>query len=409
MDKYDYIIIGSGASGAAVAEKISGDYKVLILEKGDYHPLNEAHKGYFRASSCKDFEEHGKIEILSGNGVGGTTLLAIGNGVRTQEKELKKLGIDIEKQLDEVERDFGVSTIPENMLGGRTNLFIEKSKELGYEPKIMPKMIDFKKCKKCGKCNMGCQFQAKKTSLYYIEKAISKGSELKTNFEALKIKKSNKYFKVQGMEKGNLINIPAKNVILSAGALDTPKVLNNSGIMTPKKLFVDIFVTIGGKSNQSFKDEINMAAYIPFNDFLISPYYSERIIKMLSERKIESKRDNIIGLMIKIKDDSFGYVDKNFIEKYCTGKDVQKISNGVAIASRILKRSGVDTIVSTEASGAHPGGTAPIGITVDNQFKTKMGFYVCDASMLPESPGAPPILSLMALGKKLGENILNST
>ncbi|HNR44766.1 MAG TPA: GMC family oxidoreductase N-terminal domain-containing protein [Methanofastidiosum sp.] len=409
MDKYDYIIIGSGASGGAVAEKISSDHKVLILEKGEYLPLNEAHKGYFRASSCKDFEEHGKIEILSGNGVGGTTLLAIGNGVRTQEKELKKLGIDIEKELDEVERDFELSPIPENMLGDRTNLFIEKSKELGYDPKIMPKMIDFKKCKKCGKCNMGCQFQAKKTSLYYIEKAISKGAELKTNFEALRINKSIKYFKVQGVEKGNLINITAKNVILSTGALDTPKILNNSGIMTPKKLFVDIFVTIGGKSNQSFKDEINMAAYIPFNDFLISPYYSERITKMLSEKKIESKRDNIIGLMIKIKDDSFGYVDKNFIEKYCTGKDVQKISNGVAIASRILKKSGVDTIVSTEAIGAHPGGTAPIGITVDNQFKTRMGFYVCDASILPESPGAPPILSLMALGKKLGENILNST
>ncbi|NPV51810.1 MAG: ferredoxin, partial [Candidatus Methanofastidiosum sp.] len=90
-------------------------------------------------------------------------------------------------------------------------------------------------------------------------------------------------------------------------------------------------------------------------------------------------------------------------------KDVQKISNGVAIASRILKKSGVDTIVSTEAAGAHPGGTAPLGTTVDNQFKTKLGFYVCDASVLPESPGKPPILTLMALGKKLGENILNST
>ncbi|MDY1591642.1 MAG: GMC family oxidoreductase N-terminal domain-containing protein [Methanofastidiosum sp.] len=409
MEKYDYIIIGSGASGAAVAEKISSDYEVLILEKGEYLALNEAYKGYFRASSCKDFGEHGKIEILSGMGVGGTSLLAIANGVRAQEKELKKLGIDIEKELDEVERDFEVSPTPENMLGGRTTLFIEKSKELGYEPKIMPKMIDFKKCKKCGKCNMGCQFQAKKTSLYYIEKAISKGAELKTNFKALKINKRNNYFTVQGVEKENTSSISAKNVILSAGALDTPKILNNSGIMTPKKLFVDIFVTIGGRSNQSFKDEINMAAYIPFDDFLISPYYSERIIKMLGERKIDSKRENIIGLMIKIKDDSFGYVDKCFIEKYCTGKDVQKISNGVAIASRILKKSGVDKIVSTEASGAHPGGTAPIGITVDNQFKTKIGFYVCDASVLPESPGAPPILTLMALGKKLGENILNST
>lgn len=409
MDKYDYVIIGSGASGSAIAEKISSDYNILILEKGDYLPLNQAHKGYFRASSCKDFEEHGKIEILSGNAVGGTTLLAIGNGVRTQETELKKFGIDIEKELDEVENDFEVSTIPENMLGERTKLFIEKSKELGYDPKIMPKMIDFKKCKKCGKCNMGCSFQAKKTSLYYIEKSLSNGAELKTNFEVSKITKNSGNYTVQGIEKGNSKTINAKNVILSAGALETPKILNNSGIMTPKKLFVDIFVTIGGRCDQSFKDEMNMAAYIPFNDFLISPYYSERIIKILDERKIESRRDNIIGIMIKIKDDSFGHVDKAYIEKCCTGKDVQKISNGVAIASRILKKSGVDTIVSTEAAGAHPGGTAPLGTTVDNQFKTKLGFYVCDASVLPESPGKPPILTLMALGKKLGENILNST
>ncbi|NYT04502.1 MAG: GMC family oxidoreductase [Candidatus Methanofastidiosa archaeon] len=409
MEKYDYVVIGSGASGSAVAEKISSDYDILILEKGEYLPLNQAHKGYVRASSSKDFEDHGKIEILSGNAVGGTTLLAIGNGVRTQEIELKKFGLDIEKELDEVENDFEVSAIPENMLGERTNLFIEKSKELGYDPKIMPKMIDFKKCKKCGKCNMGCSFQAKKTSLYYIEKSLSNGAELKANFEVLKITKDNDYFEINGMEKGISKTINTRNVILSAGALDTPKILNNSGIKTPKKLFADIFVTIGGRCNQSFDDEMNMAAYIPFSDFLISPYYSERIIKMLGERKIESRRDNIIGIMIKIKDDSFGFVSNDYIEKYCTGKDVQKISNGVAIASRILKKSGVDTIVSTEAIGAHPGGTAPIGITVDNQFKTKMGFYVCDASILPESPGAPPILTLMALGKKLGENILNST
>ena len=256
---------------------------------------------------------------------------------------------------------------------------------------------------------MGCQFKAKKTSLYYIEKAISKGVELKTNFEALKINKQNKYFAVQGKERGKIINVSAKNVILSAGALDTPKILNNSGIRTPKSLFADIFVTIGGKSHQTFKDELNMAAYIPFDDFLVSPYYSERLIKILGERKIESKRDNIIGIMIKIKDDSFGFVSKNYIEKYCTGKDVQKIANGVAIASSILKKSGVETIVSTVASGAHPGGTAPMGITVDNSFKTKMGFYVCDASILPKSPGEPPILTLMALGKKLGENILKSS
>ena len=81
-----------------------------------------------------------------------------------------------------------------------------------------------------------------------------------------------------------------------------------------------------------------MAAYIPFKDFMLSPYYSERIIKILGEEKIESKRENIIGIMTKIKDDSFGFVGKDYIEKYCTGTDVQRVSNGVAVASQILKR-----------------------------------------------------------------------
>jgi len=409
MEKYDYVIIGSGASGAAAAEKLSKDYKVLILEKGDYLQLKDAHKSYVRASSAKDFDKHGRIEILSGTGVGGTTLLAIANGVRTHEKELKNFGIDLKNEFQEVEKDFDIKPIPDNMLGGRTKLIIEKARELGYNPKIMPKMINFKKCKACGKCNMGCAFQAKKTSLYYIEKSISMGADLKANFEAIKIEKSGNQFLVKGMEKGRQTDIYSKNVILSAGALDTPKILNNSGIKTPRNLFVDLFVTIGGKTDNSFRDEIQMAAYIPFNDFIISPYYSERIIKLLKDRGIESKRENIIGIMIKIKDDSYGYVDKNYIEKSCTGRDVQKISNGVAIASKILSECGVDKIVSTEAIGAHPGGTAPIGITVDSNFKTEMGFYVCDASILPEAPGSPPLLSLMALGKKLGNNILNST
>jgi len=256
---------------------------------------------------------------------------------------------------------------------------------------------------------MGCQFQAKNTSLYYIEKSLSKNAELKTNYEATKIRKNGKGFIVEGKENGRHLDIPAKNVILSAGALDTPKILNNSGIKTPKRLFTDIFVTIGGKIESSFKDEIQMACYIPFNDFLISPYYSERILKILNEKNIEARRDNLFCIMIKIKDDPYGQVSKTYIEKSCTGKDAQRIANGVAIASKILIKSGVEKIVSTEASGAHPGGTAPIGITVDNNFRTEMGFYVCDASILPEAPGAPPVLTLMALGKKLGYNILNST
>ena len=61
MKEYDYIIIGSGASGAAVAEKISSEYEVLVLEKGNYLKLSEAHKGYFKSSLVKISTSMGKL------------------------------------------------------------------------------------------------------------------------------------------------------------------------------------------------------------------------------------------------------------------------------------------------------------------------------------------------------------
>lgn len=55
---------------------------------------------------------------------------------------------------------------------------------------------------------------------------------------------------------------------------------------------------------------------------------------------------------------------------------------------------------------SHPGGTVKIGELLDADLMTEYrNLYVCDASVIPEPWGRPPILTLIALGKRLAKHL----
>jgi choline dehydrogenase-like flavoprotein len=55
---------------------------------------------------------------------------------------------------------------------------------------------------------------------------------------------------------------------------------------------------------------------------------------------------------------------------------------------------------------AHPGGSVRIGAGVDADLRTHApGVYVCDASVIPQPWGLPPTLTLLCLGKRLGQHL----
>ncbi len=121
------------------------------------------------------------------------------------------------------------------------------------------------------------------------------------------------------------------------------------------------------------------------------------------------KEKNLIGMMVKISDTAGGVVyPDGSVSKTVTEDDKSKLEQGIKKAEEILIQAGADknNILVTNPQGAHPGGTAAIGKVTDKNLETEIkNLYICDASVFPTSPGMPPILTIVALAKKLAKDL----
>lgn len=359
------------------------------------------------------------LELTNIEEIGGTTTSSIGNacfscsGCYTnsimQQFEDKKL--DIFEELLEASGELNVRYFPRELWGNSTKLIADAGNELGYVIEPMPKFINFDKCTSCGKCVNGCLFDAKWDATYFVSQAIKYGCDVITDFNVFEVlHKDNHVVGVAGIDKNNCKHeYFAKNVIVSAGALNTPIILKNSGIENVgNHIFFDIFTTIGGYlKDANLKNELMMGIKAEFGPYFLSPHYSMQLLPKIREKGIDAGEKDVIGLMLKFADTSIGTVDfEGNIQKTLTKIDIDLIKEGYQKAENILLKLGVhrESIVATSLKGAHPGGTAAVGEVVDNNFESGIkGLYVCDASVIPEAPGRPPILTIVAIAKKVAK------
>lgn len=393
------IVVGSGAGGATVARELAiNGINVTLLEKGDIIPVDKAHQ-------CYENLDIG-VELLKTSCFGGTTLVTAGNAVRSSQKVFEEMGIRLNREFDEVEDDLGVGVLPDTHFGEGTLKIMDASSSLGLTMSKMPKSINPEECIPCGKCAFGCPRNAKWSSLNYLEEAKKLGIKININSPVTRIITSNGH--VTGVRSHNH-EYSADIVILCAGAIETPRLLRSARIKAGEHLFVDTFVTVGGVLREiDFYKELSMNALYIGDGFILSPHYSSLLTSRFEKQCFHEK--DVLGMMVKIKDENSGYVGEELVVKNNTPQDVGLLAEGSALAGAILTEAGVDpgTIISTPARGAHPGGTAAIGEVVDNNLETKIkGLFVCDASVFPQAPGAPPVLTILALAKRLGKHISN--
>ena len=428
---YDVIVIGTGAGGSTVAKDLAlNGRNVLILEKGRrqkdgiYVSHMKTKTIHLKNSLSQEDKQNYEfltlpLELTNIEQIGGTTTASIGNACfscsgcysNSIMQQFEDKNLDIFEELLEASGELNVRYFPKKLWGHSTQLIAKAGDELGYVVEPMPKFINFDKCRLCGKCVNGCVFGAKWDGTYFVSEALEYGAQLIQDINVFEIlHENNEVIGVVAINSNNEKQIfKAKKVVLSAGALNTPMILKNSGIENVGgQIFFDIFTTIGGYlKDANLKNELLMGVKAEFGPYFLSPHYSTQLLPLMEKKGIEASDKDVIGLMLKFADTCIGTIDgEGKIEKTLTKVDVDLIKEGYGKAIEILLKLGVprDSIVATSLKGAHPGGTAAIGEVVDNNFESKIkGLYVCDASVIPEAPGRPPILTIVAIAKKVAK------
>ena len=425
--KTEIAIIGSGAGGATIAKELSKKgKKVLILERGSFTKeigTQRAGLGFYDRCALRTSKE-GTI-IYRTLMVGGTTVVSCGNGIRVLESELKGLGIDLSKEFEETEKELLIAPLPKKLIGPGSELIMNSANRMGLEMVPMPKYINSKKCNSCGRCVLGCARGAKWSAVNYVKEAMKHGAQLisKVDVKQIAIHNNRAIGLVAKSPKGT-VRIYADKVILAAGGIGSPAILKRSGIEEAgNKLFADLFnVTYGLLRERDINlwAEPTMAVvstkHMKSKGFILSPFVDVPLILrwvMSKRRQLQNFRyKNLLGIMVKIQDENMGRVgaDERF-EKKPTSIDNEKLNEGAEISKRILIESGVkkSDVIFTKPRAAHPGGTASIGDVVNKNLETKIkNLYICDASVLPKSPGAPPIVTIISLAKRLSNHLIES-
>ncbi len=399
------IIVGTGAGGGIIAYELAkNDVPVTIIEKGPYIKSGEAFKYYDKYSE--------DVDLLTTTCIGGASIVSMSNMVRALDEELLEFDVDLTEAYEYVEELVGVHQLDDSHIGRGSQAFLDAGRKLGLKTMKMPKAIREKDCIQCGKCAFGCPADAKWSGKDFVDDAVEAGAELICDAEVIKVITENgNACGVTYIKDDNEKSVFADTVILSAGAIGTTLILRNSGIEDAgREIFFDPFVSVGGYLKDiNFNTEVQMAGLVVGENFVLSPHFSSFIRANIPDDSVTD--EDILSIMVKTPDECRGYVDDDGdVVKINTIQDIRYLAEGVATAGFILKEAGVDpnTIGSTVYRGAHPGGTAPIGKIVDSNQETEIkGLFVSDASVLPISPGKPPILTILALSKRLADYLID--
>ena len=422
VEDTDFLIIGSGTGAVAVAEELvaKGRY-VTVVESGKRNTdwgssfLDRAKRIYKPDGNFSKSEEG--IHYYRHIGFGGSLEISCGNGVLPGQGYLDKTGLDIQPELEQVHSQLGITSITETLMGQNTKILLNSARNLGLDMSPTPKFINFEKCRFCAKCETICQYNARWSVAKQFETFESSG-KLRI-LDGIKVERiefeGQKAVAATGTSGTGHTRIHAGIIILAAGGIGTPVILQNSGITAGQQLHLDLFVNIYGRSDVfNNKRDLPMAAVYehPDDSFIIAPYLDADLWYAFNEKNISSWLNGkyFNGLMVKIADQDTGQVSHDtIVKKKLETKDQDRLRKGIDLSKKILVNAGADkdSIVTTNVYGAHPGGTAAIGTVTDTNLKVNQtqNLYVADASILPESLGKPPILTIMALAKRLGKQL----
>lgn len=418
------IVVGSGAGGATVAKELQGKYDVTVLEAGRFSrpfalPLSRLEQlkwtGLFwdersiqllfptmRVSRTSD-----QLVLVRGSGPGGSTLLSAGNALR-QDGELRRLGIDLDAEFSEIYQEIPVTSDHRRLWRESTQQLFQACQALQLQPTATPKLGDYRRCTNCGQCVLGCRSGAKWDSRRFLDDAIERGARLVKGCRVERLAaEQGRVIGVQARLGGRSVFYPADLVVLAAGGLGTPVILQRSGIACAASLFVDPVLCVATRWPDCRQNrEIAMPFVVQQEGFILSPYFDH--LSFFFNRDWRHPAKDILSLMIKLQDTNSGSIQGRRVSKSLTAIDRERLQTGRELCQQVLQRLGVkpDQIFYGTINAGHPGGMLPLSAAEAETLHhpgLPENVYVADATLLPAALGNPPILTIIALAKRVSK------
>ncbi|MCZ4497579.1 MAG: glucose-methanol-choline oxidoreductase [Marmoricola sp.] len=244
----DVVIVGSGAGGGTAAAVLAqAGLDVVILEAGEYHDDRD-----FDGSERTGFSQlyagapgvtsEGQVQLVAGRGLGGgtvvnyTTSFATPDHVRAEWAALgtpQFLTSEYDEALAAVNLRLGVNKDHPGA-GVRDELLERGARAMGWNVDAMPRnVIGCDQGIECGRCGMGCRIGAKQSvTKTWIADAAENGTRIYVGARARTVTVENgKAVGVTAVSAdGNVLTVKSRAVVVAAGAIQTPALLQRSGL-----------------------------------------------------------------------------------------------------------------------------------------------------------------------------------
>lgn len=269
---YEALVVGSGYGASVIAARLTGKFKDLcVLERGkEFHPgdfsddpanlKKNTLKSMFEPLGLVDITNGKDIDIICGNGLGGTSLINAAIAIRPemnlfdldvwpQELQVEARSGKLEGYYQEAEKILQPAKLDQVRFNKSRYHKVDTEKagrkwgelSLNIRPESYgsgPKNNDFgypqSACVSCGNCCTGCNYGAKNTLLTnYLMIAYKRGAQIFTQVEVEHIEKLPDRYRlsIKLIEENGRFerkSITATHVFLGAGSKGSTEILMRS-------------------------------------------------------------------------------------------------------------------------------------------------------------------------------------
>ena len=463
MRETDFLVIGSGPSGALTAWELKKNNKdVIIIESGSYYNLNSC-----APYSTKEMEQKYKygglsptinnprISYVEGSCAGGGSEINSGFYHRTPKKIISQWANEnrikdfsyssIAEHFKVIEKEISVSHLPDGIEPARASLKLkEGADKLGWSNLEVPRWFKF------DNKNNGTKQSMTET---YLKWYMESNGEIIFNSMALKIKNQNKQWIVKYKDtlSGLISIIKTKYLFLCGGAISTPHLLKASGIKKNIGNTLQMHPTV--KVVAEFDDVINfhnmgvpvhqVNEFSPQISFGCSISSKQHIALAMLDNKENLNRVNenwekmaIYYAMIKPRGKGkiikIPFFNDPIVWFGFHEEDLKLLSKGLSSMCKLLIEAGAKKIfpsiknfgiienksdinlipnklpkTKTSLMTIHLFSSCPMGedrshcaVNSYGEVFNQNNLYVNDGSILPSAPGVNPQGSIMAIARR---------